>query len=190
MCMKFESESLKHFLIHFQYLFHVLLMWTCWCFLVLPCTMLSINYKLCQNWLRTCFSAPCILKFLACFHLLIIQLIFNYRITLIIVYQFSGAMNTTFHRLLDEDSRSPGTFQHYFRMSQELYEKLNGLIHPIISKQNTHMRKSISSRTRLAITLRYLASGCSMADLHYEFNVGKFKLLYSFNRYIALLSSW
>ena len=57
-------------------------------------------------------------------------------------------------------------------MPQELFDKLLEMVHLMISKQDTIMRPSIDTRTCLDVTLRYLATGSSMADLHYEFNIG------------------
>lgn len=42
-----------------------------------------------------------------------------------------------------------------------------------IAKQNTHMRSSISSKLRLAITLRYLASGNSYKSLEFLSRVSR-----------------
>ncbi|CAL4093492.1 unnamed protein product, partial [Meganyctiphanes norvegica] len=38
--------------------------------------------------------------------------------------------------------------------------------------KDTNMRRSIAPEERLAITLRYLATGCSFRDLHYSFRIG------------------
>nr|CAI5847914.1 unnamed protein product [Callosobruchus analis] len=44
------------------------------------------------------------------------------------------------------------------RMSVADFEKLLVLVKPLISKKYTNYRKCISSRERLALTLRFLAS--------------------------------
>ena len=38
------------------------------------------------------------------------------------------------------------------------FEEILGLVSPIISRQNTHMRESIPAGERLALTLRFLAT--------------------------------
>jgi len=57
-------------------------------------------------------------------------------------------------------------------MRQKLYEKRSRWLHPMISEQDTMIRTSMETRTRLAMTLIHLVAGSSMADLHYEFNIG------------------
>ncbi|XP_033122838.1 protein ALP1-like [Anneissia japonica] len=47
------------------------------------------------------------------------------------------------------------------------------LVKDDISKDNTNFRKSITARERLAICLRFLATGDSYASLNYNFRVGK-----------------
>ena len=86
---------------------------------------------------------------------------------------FVGAINTTVPRLLhDVGSRRVGTFAHYLRMPEPLFDKLVGKVAPLIQKIDTRMRPAIDVRTRLACTLRYLATGQTMSDLHYEFRLG------------------
>ena len=82
-------------------------------------------------------------------------------------------MQTTVPRLLhDHGSRRVGTFTHYFRMLENLFENLVVKLTPIISKADTNMRQAIDVLTRLGCTLQYLATGKSMSDLHYEFKLG------------------
>ena len=50
-------------------------------------------------------------------------------------------------------------FKNYFRMTKESFALLLSLIEPEISKQHTKYRRSITACERLAVTLRYLASG-------------------------------
>lgn len=47
------------------------------------------------------------------------------------------------------------------------------MISPSIEKQNTNYRKVIPANERLAITLRYLATGDSYISLAYTFEVSK-----------------
>lgn len=90
---------------------------------------------------------------------------------------FLGAMSTTVPRLLhDESSRRVGTFTHYFRMPQNLFNDLVTKLRPHIAKEDTNMRAAVDVETRLGVTLRYLATGSSMSNLHYEFKLGMFSL--------------
>lgn len=45
------------------------------------------------------------------------------------------------------------------------------LVTPMIVNQNTHLRKSIPAATRLALTLRYLATGDSFQSLEFLFRI-------------------
>lgn len=60
----------------------------------------------------------------------------------------------------------------FLRLTPVLFEKLLEIIGPKIQKQYA-VRDPIVSRTRLELTLRYLASGDSMASVSYAFRVGK-----------------
>lgn len=57
----------------------------------------------------------------------------------------------------------------YLRMSPERLEHLLSLVGPLIKKQDTQMRKSISAQDRLVLTLRFLASGESQQSLSFSF---------------------
>lgn len=54
-----------------------------------------------------------------------------------------------------------GHYKNFTRMSPVDFEYLLTLIGGRISKQDTHLRKSISAQDRLAVTLRFLATGDS-----------------------------
>ena len=56
---------------------------------------------------------------------------------------------------------------HYSFSLQELLQKVK----PFIQKQNTHLRPSIPAEERLAITLRWLATGESFESLMYQYRV-------------------
>ena len=60
----------------------------------------------------------------------------------------------------------------YIRMSPERFEHLLQLIGPQISKKDTRLRKAIPAAERLALTLRYLASGDSQKSLSFAFRIG------------------
>lgn len=69
-------------------------------------------------------------------------------------------------RLHDHDS-----FIKFFRMTPEKFDLLLSYVGPIITK-SSKWRKPISAGERLAITLRFLASGEEMQDISFNFRVG------------------
>lgn len=73
-----------------------------------------------------------------------------------------------FNELLYEPS---GEFHNFCRMSYNDFEFLLRKISPMISKKDTDFRDAIPAKFRLAITLRFLASGDSYKSLHYLFKV-------------------
>ncbi|KAL1472075.1 hypothetical protein MTO96_039552 [Rhipicephalus appendiculatus] len=64
-------------------------------------------------------------------------------------------------------------FHNFVRMSPQQFDFLENMVRPYIDVQRTHLRPCLSSAERLAITLRYLASGNSYQSLSYSFRVGK-----------------
>lgn len=62
-------------------------------------------------------------------------------------------------------------FKNFTRMSKSDFELIINKIGPKIKKQDTNMRKAIPVVTRLAITLRFLATGDSYKSLSYLFRV-------------------
>jgi hypothetical protein len=56
-------------------------------------------------------------------------------------------------------------------MSEEVYMELLNLVTPIIKKEDTVMRKAISSHERLSVTLRYLAAGRNYEDLIFSVSI-------------------
>jgi len=64
-------------------------------------------------------------------------------------------------------------FKNCCRMSYETFNQLLTLVEPKIRKEDTHFRKAIPSNERLALTLRYLATGDSFASLSLVFKISK-----------------
>ena len=58
-------------------------------------------------------------------------------------------------------------------MSPDRFNHLLSLVEPLIRKSDTRFRKSISASERLALTLRFLATGDSQQTLSYSFRIGK-----------------
>ena len=58
-------------------------------------------------------------------------------------------------------------------MSPERFDHLLGLVENSITKEDTNFRKAISAGERLAVTLRFLASGESQQSLSFAYLIGK-----------------
>lgn len=66
-----------------------------------------------------------------------------------------------------------GQYKNFTRMSPTDFEYLLTIIAPKISRQDTTMRSAISPQDRLALTLRFLATGDSYTSLQYTFRISK-----------------
>ncbi|XP_066600805.1 uncharacterized protein [Prorops nasuta] len=66
-----------------------------------------------------------------------------------------------------------GQFQQFFRISSEDFEILLNIISPKIQKRDTNYRSCIPAKERLAVTLRFLATGDSYTSLSYLFKISK-----------------
>ena len=73
-----------------------------------------------------------------------------------------GAFDTLLSELREEDKAS---FLNFLRVSPGLFQDLLGKIAPLIERQDTPFRPAISPGMRLAITLRYLATGNSSISI-------------------------
>ena len=58
-------------------------------------------------------------------------------------------------------------------MSPDRFDNLLTLVKPIIEKRDTKFRKPIPAAERLALTLRFLATGDSQQSLSFSFRIGK-----------------
>lgn len=70
-----------------------------------------------------------------------------------------GAYNALMRELEAEDTKS---FVNFLRMDRESFDQLLDRVSPMITKADTPMRDSIPPGEKLAITLRYLATGRTM----------------------------
>lgn len=58
-------------------------------------------------------------------------------------------------------------------MSPDRFDVFLSLVKPLIEKKDTNFRKAISAQEKLAITLRFLATGDSQQSINFSFKVGK-----------------
>ena len=75
--------------------------------------------------------------------------------------------------LFEELKQDREYFFRFMRMTPERFDHLLSLVRPKIEKLDTNFRKAIRAETRLALTLRFLASGESQQSLSYSFRVGR-----------------
>ncbi|KAL2080736.1 hypothetical protein ACEWY4_024529 [Coilia grayii] len=77
-----------------------------------------------------------------------------------------------FHRLVRELRLDEERFQRYFRLDREQFDSLLSKIGPLLSMQSTNCRRPIPPAERLAICLRFLATGDSYRTVAYSYRVG------------------
>ena len=61
--------------------------------------------------------------------------------------------------LRELNAEDPETFRQYHRLDTDAFNKILSMVGPVIQKKDTVMRTTISPGERLAITLRFLATG-------------------------------
>ena len=66
----------------------------------------------------------------------------------------------------------PG-FTNFMRMTPEFFEMIKTRLEPRLARQATNYRAPISVREKLALTIRYLATGESYTSLFCQFRVGR-----------------
>ena len=52
-----------------------------------------------------------------------------------------------------------GQYRNFFRMSQDSFYYILHLVEPVIARENTKYRNALRANEKLAITLRFLATG-------------------------------
>ncbi|XP_049271286.1 putative nuclease HARBI1 [Rhipicephalus sanguineus] len=80
-----------------------------------------------------------------------------------------GIQHQLYDCLLKQD---PDEYRRLLRMPHDVFERVLASVRPHIEKGDTNMRLAVSARTRLQLTLRYLASGESQYSLSRQFRVG------------------
>lgn len=78
-----------------------------------------------------------------------------------------------FRLIRDLEFNEDVLFKNFTRMSKRNFYTILGIVEPMITKQNTRFRESVPAEMKLAITLRYLATGDSFMSLMYLFKVSK-----------------
>lgn len=79
-----------------------------------------------------------------------------------------GASSTLLHELRAEDIFA---YRNHLRMGSDQFDELLLKVTNYIQRQDTHMRNAISARTKLEITLRFLATGDSYGSLEFLYRV-------------------
>ena len=77
---------------------------------------------------------------------------------------------TLLNKLKMEDAMG---FRNFTRLTPTDFEELLLMVGGKISKQDTKFRETITASLRLAVTLRFLASGDSFTSLMYTFRISK-----------------
>lgn len=63
--------------------------------------------------------------------------------------------------------QEPNDFRNYLRMDSCTYRQLLSLLEPMLTKQDTFMRKAITAHEQLSATLQFLATGRCYEALQY-----------------------
>ena len=74
------------------------------------------------------------------------------------------------NELRQEDVAS---YANYVRMAPDVYDEILQRIAPRLEKQDTFWRKALTPGLKLAVTLRYLATGDSYLTLQYDCRIAK-----------------
>ncbi|KAG8176602.1 hypothetical protein JTE90_028584 [Oedothorax gibbosus] len=80
-----------------------------------------------------------------------------------------GCFDNLVRELAFED---PNGYRRYLRMDTDTFEVLLGYVSSRIGKRDTVLRKAIPAAARLALTLRFLATGETQTSLHFQFRMG------------------
>ncbi|XP_067652981.1 uncharacterized protein [Haliotis asinina] len=78
-----------------------------------------------------------------------------------------------YYRLVKELELDAGRFFQYFRMSKDQFEELLALIGHNITRRACSLQRMIPAKERLAVTLRYLATGDSIRTIAFSYRLGE-----------------
>ena len=70
-------------------------------------------------------------------------------------------------------TNDPERHRTYFRMSRDTFDLLLSKIGPTINRQRTNFREPIDAEQRLAVTLRYMATGMEFSALAPTYRLGE-----------------
>ncbi|KAK7501588.1 hypothetical protein BaRGS_00007019, partial [Batillaria attramentaria] len=85
--------------------------------------------------------------------------------------QMHGAYNQLIRELEELEEEDLDADRRFVRMDVATFRRLEALVTPLIKRQDTVLREAIPAGDRLAVTLRFLASGKSYASLEREFRI-------------------
>ena len=74
-------------------------------------------------------------------------------------YVLDRPVHGAYHALIDSLLQNKDDFTEFMKMPPMIFKWLTKKVSPIVSRQNTEFRQSISPAERLAVTLRFLATG-------------------------------
>ncbi len=74
--------------------------------------------------------------------------------------------------MVEQKVEDPAAFQNFVRFEPAMFQEMVDRLTPRITKTDTNYRKALDPGLKLAITLRYLATGESSKTLQYGFRVG------------------
>ena len=83
-------------------------------------------------------------------------------------------MHGDYHQLLQELNREdPNGFKNFLRIKPELFQEMVERLKPILQKKETKMLDPLPVGLKVAVTLRFLATGNTYTSLQYSFRVSK-----------------
>ena len=83
---------------------------------------------------------------------------------------YLGCFDTLLKELWSEDEAE---YKRFLRMTPQIFDELLELVEEDITKENTRFRDAIPASIKLAITIKFLATGMSYSELAYQFRVHK-----------------
>jgi len=75
-------------------------------------------------------------------------------------------------------TEDPSSFMEYLRMDEDHFNHLVSLVSPLIKKEDKCLREAISPAERVALTLRFLATGESFHSLAFQFCISRHAISY------------